>query len=133
MSSKSLPSSALALNVNFKFGTVPDGFIYDGDNFLTWTNWITSATEQYPILVKLLDGTATRPTGAGIREKFNKQRVIEAFAADKRDPEILDHGYFRSDHMNSRNKIHPKRENPPTFPPMDPCAISVVGGHLTWS
>ena len=38
MSSKSPPSSALALNVNFKNSEIRDGYKYDGDNFLTWTN-----------------------------------------------------------------------------------------------
>ena len=41
-----------------------------------------------------------------------------------RHSEMLDRSYFRSDHMNSRDKIHPKRKNPPASPPMDPCAIS---------
>ena len=41
MSSKSPPSSALALNANFKHSEIPDGYKYDGDNFLTWTNGVT--------------------------------------------------------------------------------------------
>ena len=37
-----------------------------------------------------------------------------------RHSEILDRSYFRSDHMNSRNKIHPKRKNPPYAPSNGP-------------
>ena len=84
MSSRSPPSSALALDVNFKYSEITDGYNYDGDNFLTWTNGVTTATRQYPILVKLIDGTATRPTGANIRATFNKQRLVDGFVADKR-------------------------------------------------
>ena len=84
MSSKSPPSSALALNVNFKYSEIPDGYKYDGENFLTWTNGVTTATRQYPILTKLINGTAIRPSGVNIKASFNKPRLIEELLAEKR-------------------------------------------------
>ena len=99
MSSKSPPSSALALNVNFKYSEIHDGYIYDGDNFLTWANGVTTATRQHPILVKLIDGTATRPTGANIRASFNKPRLIDELLAEKRAfSPSTNHIYYSTTH-----------------------------------
>ena len=101
MSSRSPPSSALALNVNFKYSEIPDGYNYDGDNFLTWTNGVTTATRQYPILVKLIDGTATWPIGENIRARFNKPRLIEELLADKRAfSSSTNYIYFSTTHAN---------------------------------
>ena len=101
MSSKSPPSSALALDVNFKYSEIPDGYKYDGDNFLTWTNGVTTATRHYPILTKLINGTAIRPSGVNIKASFNKPRLIEELLAEKRAfSPASNYIYFSTTHAN---------------------------------
>ena len=89
------------LNVNFKHSEIPDGYKYDGDNFLTWTNGVTTATRHYPILTKLIDGTAIRPTGADIRASYNKPRLIDELIAEKRAfSSSTNYIYYSTTHAN---------------------------------